>query len=302
MGCEEYCRTGKCIVVSAYCYCVGIDAFAVREMSRRRRSILEDLVEVVSYFHWVVGVSLAVVTYLFLHWYVGLELPAAKDISDISGDMLSGLFHGLANVGQYVLPFVFLLGAGISVFNRQKRSKLYETTKSSLANDPMGNMSWQEFELLIGEYLRRQGYSVRETAGGADGGVDLVLNKEGAIYLVQCKQWKAYKVGVKVVRELLGVMAGKGAAGGYVVTSGQFTADSIKFAGENRIQLIDGGRLKRIISNTHIPLNNTKQQSEPLCPKCGSKMVIRTAKKGSRAGKQFCGCSKYPKCRGTRDI
>ncbi len=32
------------------------------------------------------------------------------------------------------------------------------------------------------------------------------------------------------------------------------------------------------------------------CPRCGSKMVLRTAKKGRRAGKQFWGCSTYPRC------
>ena len=37
----------------------------------------------------------------------------------------------------------------------------------------------------------------------------------------------------------------------------------------------------------------------PLCPKCGSRMVVRTAQKGSNAGQQFYGCSNYPKCRGT---
>ncbi|MGU9849740.1 protein kinase domain-containing protein [Pseudomonas koreensis] len=36
------------------------------------------------------------------------------------------------------------------------------------------------------------------------------------------------------------------------------------------------------------------------CPICGAAMVRRTARKGSRAGSQFWGCSKYPSCKGTR--
>lgn len=36
----------------------------------------------------------------------------------------------------------------------------------------------------------------------------------------------------------------------------------------------------------------------PACPKCGAEMVLRTARRGGRAGKQFYGCSAYPKCRG----
>lgn len=36
---------------------------------------------------------------------------------------------------------------------------------------------------------------------------------------------------------------------------------------------------------------------ELICPKCGSKLVLRTAKKGENAGNKFYGCSAFPKCR-----
>ena len=42
--------------------------------------------------------------------------------------------------------------------------------------------------------------------------------------------------------------------------------------------------------------------SRQVCPKCGSIMVLRTAKKGEYAGKQFWGCSEYPKCRMLKNI
>jgi predicted RNA-binding Zn-ribbon protein involved in translation (DUF1610 family) len=38
--------------------------------------------------------------------------------------------------------------------------------------------------------------------------------------------------------------------------------------------------------------------TEPICPKCGAKMVLRTAKSGPNQGKPFWGCPNYPKCRG----
>jgi restriction system protein len=96
----------------------------------------------------------------------------------------------------------------------------------------------------VGEAYALQGYHVTETGGGgADGGVDLVLTKGGEKFFVQCKQWKAYKVGVDVVRELYGVMAAKGATGGFVVTSGRFTDDAKAFAAGRNVQLLDGTRL-----------------------------------------------------------
>jgi restriction system protein len=41
---------------------------------------------------------------------------------------------------------------------------------------------------------------------------------------------------------------------------------------------------------------------ERKCPKCGSNMVLRTSKKGANAGKQFWGCSAFPKCRVVQNV
>jgi restriction system protein len=37
----------------------------------------------------------------------------------------------------------------------------------------------------------------------------------------------------------------------------------------------------------------------PTCPSCGKGMVLRTARKGARAGSRFWGCAGYPECMGT---
>lgn len=39
------------------------------------------------------------------------------------------------------------------------------------------------------------------------------------------------------------------------------------------------------------------QSRSPNCPKCNVPMVQRTATKGDKAGKQFWGCTNYPRCR-----
>lgn len=41
-------------------------------------------------------------------------------------------------------------------------------------------------------------------------------------------------------------------------------------------------------------------KAAPTCPKCGVPMVLRTAERGPNAGKQFYGCTNYPKCREVR--
>ena len=45
-----------------------------------------------------------------------------------------------------------------------------------------------------------------------------------------------------------------------------------------------------------------ERETQNFCPKCGGHMVMREVKKGDNAGKQFWGCSNYPRCRGIVNI
>lgn len=49
--------------------------------------------------------------------------------------------------------------------------------------------------------------------------------------------------------------------------------------------------------NKEIVNDGLESKDNLICPRCSSKLVLRTAKKGENAGKQFYGCSNYPKCR-----
>ncbi|PKN89419.1 MAG: nuclease [Deltaproteobacteria bacterium HGW-Deltaproteobacteria-1] len=46
----------------------------------------------------------------------------------------------------------------------------------------------------------------------------------------------------------------------------------------------------------------SEKKKENTCPRCGSPMVLRETKNGQNAGKQFLGCSRYPKCKGVLNI
>ena len=47
----------------------------------------------------------------------------------------------------------------------------------------------------------------------------------------------------------------------------------------------------------HVDALKQRFASSDVCPKCGSALVLRTAKSGKHAGNQFYGCSGFPKCR-----
>jgi len=58
-----------------------------------------------------------------------------------------------------------------------------------------------------------------------------------------------------------------------------------------------GAYLKTATLPVELTQVEASQTSAPACPKCGSEMILRTAKKGENAGQQFWGCSNYPTCR-----
>lgn len=47
---------------------------------------------------------------------------------------------------------------------------------------------------------------------------------------------------------------------------------------------------------------DVSDEVELLCPRCGRKLILRTATKGSHAGSQFYGCSGYPECKYIQNI
>lgn len=69
------------------------------------------------------------------------------------------------------------------------------------------SIDWFQFEKLVALAYQKLGYTVTRRGGAnPDGGIDLVIEKDGQISAVQCKQWKTWNVGVKAVREFLGAL------------------------------------------------------------------------------------------------
>ena len=286
-----------------------------RRRGRRKGGLAEDILSLAAALPWWVGVAMAILAYAGLHRFAAQEVATNAAPGQI-GQMVAGQFVKIfATLGQYLVPPLLLIGAAASAIGRRKRQGLVAEVADSADGSALRSMSWRDFERLVGEAFRLRGYTVTETGGGADGGIDLQLTRGGETFLVQCKQWKAYKVSVKVVRELYGVMAAQGAAGGFVVTSGAFTAEARAFVQGHNIELIDGPALKAMIdtarsSTAHSskPRGNVTNRpaaepvAVPACPRCSSTMIKRVARKGGNAGNAFWGCSSYPQCRGVRAI
>ena len=281
-------------------------------MERKKKSSpAEDFIQIIALVPWWIGLTIGVLSYFLLHGLAASPVAVVPGAQGVGATLLGAWVRALAQLGQYLIPFLCLLGAGASVLGRKKRAALLDSVAKAGDTNALGAISWQEFEQMVGEWFRRQGYAVTETGGaGPDGGIDLVLHKNGEKFLVQCKQWRALKVGVGVVRELYGVMAAERVAGGFVVTSGSFTEDAKKFAHGRNVELLDGATLLRVLrvaapaaqpTGRSAPATPVEagQGAMPQCPVCGSRMLLRVAKRGASAGQAFLGCSAYPGCKQT---
>jgi len=250
-------------------------------MARRNDSFLDVLLK----FSWRVNIVLAIIVYVSFKYLI-----PRIEFQNIFFNAFSKMAPNLAPI----FAGLILCVAVFSAISAWKRGQLFSGAKDI---ETIRKLSWREFEQLVGEAYRRKGYAVTETGGGgADGGVDLVLKRNGEKLFVQCKQWRMSKIGVKTIRELYGVVMAEGATGGIVVSSGTFTLEATEFAKGKSLELLDGAKLLKIMVDIHKPKEQLPYKStNKICPLCGADMVLRTAKKGNNIGEKFWGCSAFPK-------
>ncbi|AGG89733.1 MULTISPECIES: restriction endonuclease [Rhodanobacter] len=204
-------------------------------MAKHKQSGIEQIASM----PWQAGVLLGLIGYLAVRFGIGWYFGAHTDplSAGIAKDARDGMLAPLA----WMLLAGCWIGALVSLVKRNQRRRLLD---SQTGIESLRTMRWSEFELLAGEAFRRQGYAIEETGlGGADGGIDLILRRNGQTTLVQCKQWQNRQVGVKVVREMYGLLVHHQAAAVKIVALGDYTPDAHRFAQGKPIELIHGGEL-----------------------------------------------------------
>ncbi|MFP8777100.1 restriction endonuclease [Hydrogenophaga sp. RWCD_12] len=177
---------------------------------------------------------------------------------------------------------------------------------TSWNDDVLAVIEWRRFEALVEALFAQAGFETRSQSHGADGGVDIWLhskNAEGPVAVVQCKHWQGKPVGVREMREFLGVMVSHGLQRGTYATSSTYTSDALAFAKANGINAQDGSALLRMIRSRSpeqqaalLAVATEGEYWRPTCASCGVKMVERAPENGGAA---FWGCVNYPRCRAT---
>jgi restriction system protein len=257
-------------------------------MARRRNEPVASLLLTLPWWASLLAAALAYVAIRFL-------------VPTVSGGGVA--WKALAPTAEPAAPLIACALALVApvAYLRQLRNRRRLDRKTGI--ESILALSWEDFELLLGEAFRRQGFWI-EARDGAEDGIDLILRRDGALTLVQCTHWRAQQVGVSSVRELYRAMQSAQAYGGLVVTSGRFTGEAKLFAADKPVGLIGGDALLELMKpgDASIPESARDPSSPPPCPRCSRPMVLRAAQRSARSGKIRWGCPAYPSCNGTRPL
>lgn len=192
---------------------------------------------------------------------LGLLLPLALRLS-----ILQLVFFNVAGV---VLAGVVSLGWLAGKVEAARRRHLVEWTTD------LRLLKADEFEWLVGEVFRREGWSVRETGqqDQSDGNIDLELTGRGKRLIVQCKRWQSWLVDVDEIRVFGGTLLREGLQGanGVFVTLSDFTESAKREADQLGIELIGGPSLYRRVEKVRKPQT---------CSICGNAMVLDRSARG----------------------
>jgi HJR/Mrr/RecB family endonuclease/predicted transcriptional regulator len=111
------------------------------------------------------------------------------------------------------------------------------------------NMEGHDFECFCAHIMSNNGYgNVDVTVGSGDYGVDILAEKDGVKYAIQCKRSET-SIGNKAIQEIFSGKSHYGCHVGVVMTNNYFTQSATETAKTNGIILWDRDKLDEMIAN-----------------------------------------------------
>lgn len=138
-----------------------------------------------------------------------------------------------------ILAGLFLLiGAGLI---------LCRNFRKHYADRQLDEMEGLDFEYYCAELLKSHGFvDVEVTRGSGDYGIDILAEKEGVTYAIQCKRYNG-PVGVKAIQEAYAGRDYYDRMVGCVLTNQYFTQPAVEAAKKLKILLWDRGYLESML-------------------------------------------------------
>lgn len=302
---------------------------------RKRSSAVEDLLDL----PWQASVMCGIVAFVVLRWIVPAFFGSNPVLGALSGLAVSfsGLvFCGFCFIGLLSFARAKMTSASPDGSAPLRRRQVFQPPagftpswshggaaqagSTHAGQDGAGSdqprawtvealrsLEWKRFELLCAKYYEAAGFFSETIRCGPDGGIDVKLYRvdpDKPLAVVQCKAWANVAVGVKEIRELLGVMAHEKIGRGVFITTSTYTDQARAFGAQNPLQLLDGPqfveKLRSLPADKQIRLLRFAFEGDyrtPTCASCGVKLVRRQGRQG-----EFWGCVAYPRCRTTMPV
>ena len=166
-----------------------------------------------------------------------------KHLSELDGETLD-LFYEMEE------KVFFSTDGNVPRFNSIEERSLPAISEPTSIPE-VDDMSGEEFEQYCADLLKSLGYkNVRLTQGSGDQGVDILTEKDGIKYAIQCKCYSS-PLSNKPIQE---VHAGKDIYGchvGVVLTNSTFTSGAIDAANRTNTLLWDRRKLTEMISKSN---------------------------------------------------
>lgn len=139
-----------------------------------------------------------------------------------------------------ILIFLIVIFLGVVFTVTRKYRKKYDINS-------LDEIEGHEFERYCAELLKKRGFEeVSVTKGSGDYGVDVLAEKDGVTYAIQCKAYTT-PVGVKAVQEAYAGREFYDRMVGAVLTNQYFTKPAVEAAKKLKILLWDRGYLDSMI-------------------------------------------------------
>ena len=127
---------------------------------------------------------------------------------------------------------------------------IWQNRRNQDDETPLDEMEGHDFEYYCADLLRDHGFiDVEVTKGSGDYGVDILAEKDGITYAIQCKRYSE-PVGVKAVQEAYSGRDYYDRMVGAVLTNQYFTQPAVDAAKKLKILLWDRGYLEQMMEES----------------------------------------------------
>ena len=229
--------------------------------------------------------------FTILPWWAPIVLLVLADggiaVAGNANQWTDGMTHNFMFTATVIIGLT-----GVSAWiEKARHRKLLATTREL---DHLKALTPTQFEDIVLAAYRKHGYTGSLTGRGADGGVDVILERKGETTYVQCKRWRTAIISVDAVRALKGSMATEGVTRGIFVCCGRFTPEAERYAASSGITTVGGEALLDLIRDVTGPPSGTPSSAAlpdatapepvmtpaPPCPRCEAPMVRRRGRNG----------------------